>query len=53
MMSQKTLALVKTKKRRIVVDFCPKYWAIGVGFGRKRCHMQVGPIALAMCKVRV
>lgn len=39
---QKTIAVMKTKRVALVVDYSPRYWAIGVGIGRKNGHVQVG-----------
>jgi hypothetical protein len=49
-MRQKTLAVMKTKRRCVIVDFQPRYWAIGVGVGTKNYHVQLGPIGVSLSK---
>lgn len=50
MSAQKTLAVMKTKRRMMMLDFHPRYWAIGVAFGKRNYHLQLGPLALSLTK---
>lgn len=50
MSGQKTIAVMKTKRRTMVVDLHPRYWAIGVAFGKRNYHVQLGPLALSLTK---
>ncbi|QQE78293.1 hypothetical protein [Alicyclobacillus sp. SO9] len=48
-MGQKTLATVNMKRRCLVVEWTPRYWAVGLAFGRNY-HVQVGPVGLSLFK---
>ncbi|MCL6454103.1 MAG: hypothetical protein K6T78_10880 [Alicyclobacillus sp.] len=50
MVTQRRLAVVKMRRRRIVIDLTPRYWAVGLAVGRPNFHVQVGPIGLAVQK---
>lgn len=50
MVTQRQIAVVTMKRRRIVVDLTPRYWAIGLGVGRPNVHVQLGPIGIALLK---
>ncbi|MCF8563411.1 hypothetical protein LLE49_01455 [Alicyclobacillus tolerans] len=51
MSGQKTLAVIKTRRRRLYVDYCPRYWAVGVAFGHANYHVQLGPLSLGVTKL--
>lgn len=53
MMTQKTLAVMNTKKRRMFFDFTPNYWAVGVGIRRTNVHIQLGPLSMGVVKKKV
>lgn len=50
MRTQRRIAVVKMKRRRITVDLTMHYWALGVAVGRPNLHMQVGPIGIGFLK---
>lgn len=50
MIGQKTLAVVNMKHRCVVVEWMPRYWAIGLAVGHRNYHVHVGPIGVSMTK---
>ncbi|WP_157061811.1 hypothetical protein [Alicyclobacillus ferrooxydans] len=50
MVTQRRLAVLKTKRRRIVIDLTPRYWALGVAVGRPNVHVQFGPLGFGFQK---
>ncbi len=50
MVTQRRIAVLKTKRRRVVVDLTPRYWAIGMAFGRPNVYVQLGPLGFGFQK---
>jgi hypothetical protein len=51
-MHNKTLAIVHLKRRRLIVDLYPRYWALGFGLGKTNYHVQLGPLGVSLSKRR-